>query len=99
MPYIKQETRRRLDDLWDELGLDKFVTGTDGQLNYIITKLIHNYIRERGINYNTINACIGILECAKLELYRMIAAPYENKKRIENDSVSELDSKTLEDVR
>jgi len=31
------------------------------------------------------------LECAKLELYRMIAAPYEDTKIKENGSVSDLD--------
>jgi len=34
-----------------------------------------------------INEVIGVLECAKLELYRRVAAPYEERKRIENGEV------------
>jgi len=42
---------------------------------------------------------MGVLECAKLELYRMVAAKYEDKKRLENGAVSELDAVNLGDVR
>ena len=34
-----------------------------------------------------LNAIIGALECAKLELYRRVAAPYEDDKIIENGDV------------
>jgi len=34
-----------------------------------------------------INAIIGALECAKLELYRRVAAPYEDDKIAENGDV------------
>jgi hypothetical protein len=30
---------------------------------------------------------VGVLECAKLEIYRRIAAPYEDKKIVENGDV------------
>ena len=87
MPYITQEERERL----NTEGLEHFQCGTPGQLNYAITLLCHNYLEDRGVRYNTINEVIGILECAKLELYRMIAAPYEDKKRNDNGSISDLD--------
>ena len=38
-------------------------------------------------NYADINSAIGVLECAKLELYRRQAAPYEDKKIEENGEV------------
>ena len=34
--------------------------------------------------YADINELIGALECAKLEFYRRKAAPYEDKKAVEN---------------
>jgi len=62
-----------------------------GELNYVITTLVHSYIRRNSLRYSTLNAVIGVLECAKLELYRMVAAPYENGKQMENGPISELD--------
>lgn len=58
-----------------------------GQLNYQVTSLVLAYLKENGTSYGTINAAIGVLECAKLELYRRIAAPYEDKKIAENGDV------------
>ncbi len=70
-----------------------------GEANYVITKLIHLSLEGMHMDYSTVNAFIGVLECAKLELYRMVAVPYENKKRMENGPISDLDAKSLEDVR
>jgi hypothetical protein len=58
-----------------------------GELNYAITKLIDTYLQQRGVRYEHINTLIGVLECAKLELYRRIAGPYEDKKCQENGDV------------
>lgn len=58
-----------------------------GILNYQITRIVNSYINREGTNYHTINEVIGVLECAKLELYRRIAAPYEDKKKEENGDV------------
>lgn len=92
MPYIKPEDRKRFNTrlenpiiyLVDEVQ-------EPGDVNYIITKFIHELIERRGLRYAVLNELIGILECAKLELYRTVVAPYEDKKRKENGSVSELD--------
>ena len=62
-----------------------------GELNYIITTLVHCYIRRKHLCYTTLNEVIGVLECAKLELYRVIAARYEDGKQMENGPISELD--------
>ena len=62
-----------------------------GDLNFKITTVIHDYIRSNGLCYPILNEAIGVLECAKLELYRMVAVPYEDIKRKENGPVSELD--------
>jgi hypothetical protein len=82
MPYIKPEDREFFDD-----KLTFKVTGihSAGELNYCVTKLVDHYISVHGgVSYKNINEVIGVLECAKLELYRRIAAPYEDTKIIEN---------------
>jgi hypothetical protein len=58
-----------------------------GELNYLITKLIDLYLQDKGLKYKNINEVIGVLECAKLELYRRIAGPYEDKKIVSNGDV------------
>jgi hypothetical protein len=86
MPYIADSCR--------EILLPLPEPATVGQLNYVVSKITHGYIEYYGLNYDTINAVIGVLECAKLELYRMVAAPYENQKQAENGPISGLDEHT-----
>lgn len=85
MPYIDPQTR---------LGLDPgYVIHPPhpegpGELNYVITTAIDRYVNEQGeLNYAKINEVIGVLECAKLELYRRVAAPYEDQKMNDNGEV------------
>ena len=80
MPYIDLKDRSRL------AGGE--APGDAGQLNFAITRLIDDYLHRRGgVRYLHINEVIGVLECAKLELYRRIAAPYEDSKIAENGDV------------
>ncbi len=72
MPYIAQGIRASLDD-------GRAATSA-GELNYLITKLIHKYIETNGLKYAKINDVVGALEGAKLEFYRRIAVPYEEEK-------------------
>ena len=79
MPYITKE---------DRYIIDSFMTPeTAGQLNYLITVLLSDYFKRRGGNYQSINDIVGALEGAKLEFYRRVAAPYEDKKIVENGDV------------
>lgn len=81
MPYINERARWEVDCC----GMNCMNTG---ELNYKITQLLDNYIaRHGGVKYQLINDVLGVLECAKLELYRRIAAPYEDKKIQENGDV------------
>ena len=93
MPYIKQELRDVVDKeiiaLVEKLrpypyneSLDIFKS--PGVLNYILTKII---LESGPVDYTDINNLIGALECCKLELYRRIAVPYEDKKIQENGDV------------
>ena len=72
MPYISQQMRFEIDS-------GKYDVPGPGALNFKITTLCDDYLSENGINYSNINEVIGVLECAKLELYRRIASPYEDK--------------------
>ncbi len=83
MPYISNDTRNKL-----KLGASP---ATAGDLNFTITKILHNYLEECDWGYSSINLVIGVLECAKLELYRTVAAPYEDTKKEQNGPISTLD--------
>lgn len=81
MPYITKEQREELDD-WLE-GYDLFDL-PPGKLNYVITKLL---LKTQPKSYADYNALVGVLECIKLELYRRVVAPYEDRKKDENGEV------------
>ena len=78
MPYIKQKDRALLLD---------YLATNPGQLNYLFTQLINEYIQIMGLNYQHINDIVGALEGAKAEFYRRVVIPYEDKKIIENGDV------------
>ncbi len=84
MPYILPEARTRLD-----AGADP---ADAGELNYAVTRLVDAYLSARAIEagrlrYAHLNEAMGVLECAKLELYRRVAAPYEDDKIVESGDV------------
>lgn len=86
MPYIKQKRRKELEMILEEF-IDKNITKA-GDINYLITSILVKYMNLRGgPNYAIINEIMGVLECAKLEFYRKVAAPYENSKCKENGEV------------
>lgn len=84
MPYIRQVDRKKFESAIVELSGEK----TSGDANYIITSLLDTwfYLSEAPC-YHAINEAIGVLECVKLELYRRVAAPYEDQKILENGDV------------
>ena len=85
MPYIKQEQRGGFVEV-------KRLPKDAGELNYLITSLCIATMRDWGheacaeggvapmdlISYASINAVIGALECAKLELYRRLGSELED---------------------
>lgn len=80
MPYIPPEDRQRI----DAGGAPE----TPGELNYAISRMVDEYVSDRGgVRYAHLNEVVGVLECAKLELYRRLAAPYEDEKRRESGEV------------
>lgn len=85
MPYIKNERKEELIDNGYDCG-GKDYPANAGELNYLFTKIGIEYL-EQGLNYQRINDVIGALEGAKLELYRRLAAPYEDTKIEQNGDV------------
>jgi hypothetical protein len=80
MPYIKQERRKAI--------LEGAHPQDAGELNFAITVLVDKYLEDKGgIRYAHLNEVIGAMDCAKLELYRRVAAPYEDKKIAEAGDV------------
>lgn len=82
MPYIPQSTR--------ELLCHDRPYNT-GELNYVISKAINDYLSQKTFNYEALNEVIGALECAKLEIYRRLVAPYEDRKKLANGDVFDLE--------
>lgn len=86
MPYITPEARLQADHELQQSGLD-FTSDNAGELNFIVSTFIANYIRANGLKYANVNEMIGALECAKMELNRVIIGPYEDIKIAENGGV------------
>ena len=78
MPYIPKEDRT--EDRAERNPCDP------GELNYALTRMCIRYLDGRP-HYHNFAEAIGALECAKLELYRRMVAPYEDKKCAENGDV------------
>jgi len=96
MPYVSKEFRNKLKVVnvvnsgkmeSTDVVIDDSFLSNPGNLNYLISTFVNMYIDNKGLSYTNINEVIGVLECAKLELYRRIAVPYEDKKIAENGDV------------
>ena len=97
MPYIPQEMRDEIDQQIDDLvaiclkspGMQAKI---DGVANYIITRVVLSLLRPSGgWNYAAIADVIKTFECAKLEIYRSLAAPYEAQAMLKNGDVKEYE--------
>jgi len=81
VPYIDKMRRAMLLQMKDNPPENA------GELNFLITHLINNYISFKGEKYQHYNDVIGALEGAKLEIYRRSIAPYEDGKIEENGDI------------
>jgi len=82
MPYIEAKKRAKLNPRFGE----RFPCEA-GELNWVLAEIIDRYIGMHSMDYERINEVIGVLECLKLEVYRRIAAPYEDNKKNINGEV------------
>lgn len=85
MPYIQQSQRAQVEPTSPRQAQSA------GELNYQITRLCQQYVELQqaghALTYTTLNAVVGVLECAKLEFYRRLATPYEGHKALTNGDV------------
>jgi hypothetical protein len=86
MPYISEESKDKVDKGLVALGLSEFECA--GDLNYAIHQLIAKYIDQNNRSYQTYNDIVGVLDCAKMELYRRLVSDYEDKKMSQNGDVA-----------
>ena len=101
MPYINKNRREALEPGISRISevMDKNLNfGPDGDpglvagdLNYIITRICHEYLRVKGKSYQSFNDIMGALSGSNQELYRTIFGPYEEYKRITNGRVSDME--------
>ena len=82
MPYISKTDREELEN--GDLPVNA------GELNYLISTLVDEFMLEHGKSYSVMNEIVGALECAKLEMYRRICAPYEDEKIEANGDVYDV---------
>ena len=78
MPYIPQDRRGEIHKELTEQG-HYWTPKNAGDLNYLVSVFMDNFIAENGCRYTYLNEMVGALECCKLELYRRLAAPYEDE--------------------
>lgn len=95
MPYIIASRR-------EDLMSGNADPMTPGELNYVITELIQDYLwmknDESRIGYADLNEVIGVLESCKLEFYRRLCAMYEDSKMAENgDCYDDITAEVDED--
>jgi len=87
MPYIKQGVRCEIDSRIDELisYLRSYDKDIGGIINYIITRVTTEaLLPKEGMSYKAGSNMIKELECSKLEIYRRLVAPYEDKCIVKN---------------
>jgi hypothetical protein len=87
MPYIAPKRRALYDDNIAALAATLSKETPGGDLNYIVTRLFVDWLEKRGLGYAAIAEAVGVLETAKQEFYRRVAAPYEDRKIAENGDV------------
>ena len=88
MPYIPQDKRKELEDKMEDLF--SHINSSElsiGEINFIISSILNKYMKASNFNYALCNSLIGVLECAKLELYRKVVAEYEEVKISQNGSL------------
>lgn len=85
MPYIDQNSRKKFNDILEDIKFEGVETA--GELNYLISKICLIYIERHGKRYQYLNDIMGALTGVQLELYRRVTAPYEDLKIAESGDI------------
>lgn len=99
-PYIDPDQRPDPDQLIDQLiEIIRKGPKIDGAVNYAITRIVAGSLRpDTGWSYTIASDADKAFDCAKLEFYRRVLAPYEDMARARNGDVKEY-IKAEEDLR
>ena len=93
MPYITLDQRDMydcdIDEIVDSLSKAK-EQDVPGHLNYIIFTIVYRFLKKKGIRYHRLNYLLGAIQCCWAEIYRRLAAPYENKAADKNGDIDDL---------
>jgi Domain of unknown function (DUF6899) len=87
MPYVDQAARTRLQPIVDACARSLPPDVAAGELNYLCTRLALEFVRRRGLSYQTLNDVSGALHNCAAEFYRRVVAPYEDTKIRTNGDV------------
>lgn len=79
MPYIRHEARRQL--------ARGYTPNTVGELTYVLTVTIVDYVARKGLSFQSISDVVGALGQTTDEFRRRIVHPYEAAKVAENGDV------------
>ena len=87
MPYIKNYDKTKFGHMLAVLKAEA-VPSNAGELNYLITVILHNYLLVNGGKYQQHNDILGVLSASSQEFYRRSTAIYEDLKAKENGDVT-----------
>lgn len=92
MPYLNYDKKEFLNNHKEIDNLvNKIYNNNDsgGMLCFVVYKLMVDLARKQGdiLRFGYLSKILSEVDCAKLEFYRRIVAPYEDKKIIENGDV------------
>lgn len=81
MPYVLQNRRVALE-------LTRHAE-TQGELNYLLTLEMLDYLDRHGLSYDTLNEIVGAATLATQEFIRRIVNAYEDGKIVTNGDLSQ----------
>jgi len=91
MPYIDKQSRIKFETILQDF--EETLKENDlsaGDMNYLISSMLHKYSTKNEPNYSKYNEIIGLLECAKMEFYRRLISNYEDVKINTNGDVFKI---------
>ena len=83
MPYIKSEQRQKFDTWLYQCPLFNL----PGELSYVITRILRNYIMGEQFSYITAVIVVGVMVLTTVEFIRRLVNPYEDTKIQQNGDV------------
>lgn len=85
MPYINRDRQSDFEELVKMARQQRI--DNPGELNYLFSAMVLEFLRQHGFNYTQMNAVVGVYECAKDEFQRQVLHPYENEKMKQNGNI------------